>query len=64
MRLVFSGLNLLTSKVENVIWWGRVFGSKSSVCPGIEPRSQVRQTRTKTIILTEMLDYFSFPFNF
>ena len=60
MRHVFSGSNLLLSKVENVIWWGRVFGSKSSLCPGIEPRSQVRQTRTKTIILTEMLIWCSF----
>ena len=60
MRHVFSGLNLLLSKVENVFWWGRVFGSKSSLYPGIEPRSQVRQTRTKTIILTEMLIWCSF----
>ena len=60
MRHVFSGLNLLTSKVENVIWWGRVFGSESSLCRGIEPRSPVRQTRTKTIIITEMLICCSF----
>ena len=60
MRHVFSCLNLLTSKVENVIWWGRVFGSKSSLCRGIEPLSPARQTRTKTIILTEMLICCSF----
>ena len=60
MRHVFAGLNLLTSNVENVIWWGRVFGSESSLCRGIEPRSLVRQTQTKTIILTEMLICCSF----
>ena len=58
------GLNLLTSKIETVIWWKRVFGCKSSLCRGIEPRSPVWQTGILTTILTEMLDYFSFPFIF
>ena len=58
------GLNLLTSKIETVIWWKRVFGCKSSLCRGIEPRSPVWKTGILTTILTEMLDYFSFPFIF
>ena len=59
-----SGLILLTSKIETVIWWKLVFSSKSSLFRGIEPRSPVWQTGILTTILTEMLDYFSFSFNF
>ena len=64
MRHVFSGLYLLTSKVENVTWWGRVFGSNISLCRGIEPRSPMWQTGILTTILTEMLGRLWIPFEF